>query len=268
MHDSHLPQNLNPGESSLLYRDVDTPDLFREYARTRRLELRNELVLRHRRLVRQLVTRFSTSGACSEEDLTQVGFLGLITAIERYDPEAGTHFVTFATPTVLGVIKHYLRDHTWMLKAPRRLREKATTVRKLRGPLEQKLGRPPTVAELAEAAGISEERLVETMEVGWLYHVASTDAVRPDGENDSGEAYREAVGSLDPSYAEVEERESLRRALQELDEREREIITARFFGEASQSQVAQRLGISQMHVSRLERRALQRLREVMDSWQK
>jgi RNA polymerase sigma-B factor len=237
--------------------------LLREYATSRDLELRNRIVEHHEGLVRYLAGRFAPRGATSMEDLVQVAYMGLIAAIERYDPNGGATFVTFAMPTIVGIIKHYLRDQTWSVKAPRRLRELAGKVRRLRGTVEQQLGREPTVAELAEAAGVTEERLLEAMEVDRLYLPASLDACMPDDQHDNGPLASEWMGEADPQYAAVEDREMVRTALKVLSAREQEIIRQRFFGEASQVEVARSLGISQMHVSRLERRALMRLRAVL-----
>ena len=241
----------------------DVAALFREYRRTRDVTLRNDLVLQHEKLVRHIASRFAPAGGVAVEDLVQVGYVGLIGAIERYDPEAGRSFVAFAVPTVVGVIKHYLRDQTWFLRAPRRLRELSTCIRRLKGPLEQRLGRPPTIAELAQATGVTEERVAEAMEVDLIYRPASLDAYSHDDEGEPWGTFHEALGRTDPEYVAIEERETLKNALGELDEREQAIIWSRFFADASQTQVASQLGISQMHVSRLERRALERLRGLL-----
>ena len=241
-------------------RDADTQTLLREYARTRDLAVRDRIVAQHEGLVRYLAGRFAPRGATSPEDLVQVAYMGLISAVERYEPDGGASFVTFAMPTVVGVIKHYLRDHTWSVKAPRRLRELAGRVRKLRAVLEQKLGRDPTVPELAEAAEVTEERLIEAIEVDRMYLPASLDSCMQDEQRESSSSASDWMGREDARYAWIEDRELVRTALQALNAREREIIHQRFFGEASQTEVARSLGISQMHVSRLERRALQRLR--------
>ncbi len=237
--------------------------LLLEYTRTRDVEIRNQLVLRYSRLVHYLASRFSANGITGRDDLIQVGYMGLISAIERYDPEAGGGFTTFAMVTIRGVIQHFLRDHTWGLKAPRRLRELATRLRRLRDELEQSLGRPPSVAEMAEAAGVTREKLLEAMEVDQLYQPTSLDAYRNEDSGDGRVALRDSIGGEDPGFNGVEEKELVRWALGTLDERERAIIYQRFYGEASQAEVAGDLGISQMHVSRLERKALSRLRALL-----
>jgi len=242
---------------------VSSETLLQEYARTRDMKIRNELVVRHEGLVRYLANRFASGAAASTEDLIQVGYMGLISAIERYDPEVGGAFATYAAPTVVGVIKHYLRDCTWSIKAPRRLRELATRLRGVRDRMEQQLGRLPTVPEMAATAGVTEERLLLAMEVDQLYRPASLDASFPEDPGSEGASYHEAFGKDDPQLSTVDLREALRNALSLLEEPERTVIYGRFFDEATQAQVATRLGVSQMQVSRLERRALQRLKAIL-----
>jgi RNA polymerase sigma-B factor len=238
-------------------------ELFEAYSGIRDVRYRNELVLRHERLVRHLAARFQPMGVVAMEDLVQVAFMGLITAIERYDLEAGVGFGAYAAPTILGVIKHYLRDQTWAVKVPRRLRELATQSRTRAVRLEQTLGRPPTIPELAESLGVHEERLLQAMEVGQHYRAASLDAERAYSDQEKGESLLDSLGSTVPEYSSIEEREMLERAISGLDERDQAIIRSRFFEESSQSQVAEKLGISQMHVSRLERRALRQLKDIL-----
>jgi RNA polymerase sigma-B factor len=245
--------------------DPDDPQaMLREYARTRDVTLRNRLVAHHERMVRYLAGRFGASSGTSTEDLVQVGYVGLIAALDRFDPDKGVSFVTFAVPTILGEIKRYFRDQTWGLKAPRRLRELGLTLRKLREQMEQKLGRPPTVPEMAQAAGVTEERLLQAMDLDRIYQPASLDAHLQDENGDEKSSFWDAIGRIDPELKAIEERETVRRALDRLDDRQRSIIYFRFFEEVSQAEVARRLGISQMHVSRLERQALTRLRALLD----
>lgn len=234
-----------------------------EYARTRDLDLRNELVRRHEGLVRYAASRFAPVGPTGPEDIMQVAYIGLIEALERYDPSAGTSFTTFAIPTMLGSIMHYLRDQTWALKAPRGLRELACSLRKLRDRLEQRLGRTPDIAEMAREARVSEERLLEAMEVEQVYQPASLDAETSNDDGEDCPSIGTLMGVVDEGYRAVEVRETVRAALARLDERERTIIRRRFLDEATQSEVAAQLGISQMHVSRLERRALAQMREAL-----
>jgi len=243
---------------------LDDPQvLLREYARTRDIRIRDRLVHLHERMVRYLAGRFGSGAGTSLDDLVQVGYIGLLAAIDRFDPDKGVSFVTFAVPTILGEIKRYFRDQTWGLKAPRRLRELGLSLRKLRAQLEQKLGRPPTVTEMATAAGVSEERLLQAMDLDRIYQPASLDAHLQDEGSEDRSSFWDAIGRPDPGIAAIEDRETVRRALERLDSRQRSIIYFRFFEEASQAEVARRLGISQMHVSRLERQALKRLKALL-----
>lgn len=254
-----------PRKSPRLADIQDDPQaLLREYARTRDIHVRNRLVVLHERMVRYLASRFGSGAGTSLDDLVQVGYVGLIAAIDRFDPEKGVSFVTFAVPTILGEIKRYFRDQTWGLKAPRRLRELGLSLRKMREQLEQSLGRPPTVPEMAAAAGVTEERLLQAMDLDRIYQPASLDAHLQDENGDDKSSFWEAIGRSDPELMAIEEREMVRHALERLDQRQRTIIYFRFFEEASQAEVAGRLGISQMHVSRLERQALKRLRALLD----
>lgn len=249
------------GSSPVDHGDLDA--LFREYSRTRDTALRNRIALSHQPLVHYFAQRFASSAACTHEDLAQVGFMGLLSAVERFDPGMGINFVTYASPTIIGTIKRYLRDHTWALKVPRRMRELGVSLRRTRENLEARLGRSPTVSEIAAEAELPEEKVVEAMELERVYVPASLDAPRPDERFDDGALSWDAIGHTDPHLEAIDERETLREAIGQLEEREQIIIRGRFFKNASQSQVASELGISQMHVSRLERQALKRLREML-----
>ena len=237
--------------------------LLKEYAETRDPRLRDRLVFMHERMVRYLASRFGHAAGTTIEDLVQVGYIGLISAIDRYDPSKGVNFVTYAVPTILGEIKRYFRDQTWGLKAPRRLRELGLSLRRIREELEQRLGRPPTIAEMAHYANVSEERPLQAMDLDRIYQPASLDAQLADDSGAEKATVWEAIGEEDPQMARVEEKEALRRALERLEERQQEIIQMRFYEELSQAEVARRLGISQMHVSRLERQALTKRRHLL-----
>jgi len=239
-----------------------TERLVSQYARTRDVRLRNELVFRYERLARSLAARFAPSGGSTADDLVQVAYVGLIGAIERYDPGSGRGFITFAVPTIMGCIKHHLRDTGWIIKAPRRLRELGYRVSRLNAEFEQRFGRSPTLRELALYAGVDEERLIQAMEVTQLYQPGSLDAP---ASHEAGEPLTllESAGITDPQVSAVEDRDWLLSGLVALEERERAILQHRYFGELSQAEVARRLGVSQMHISRIERRAIARLRVLL-----
>jgi RNA polymerase sigma-B factor len=236
-------------------------ELLLEYSRTRDLSIRNRLVLRHQRLVQHVVSRFTPGLGSTAEDLFQVGCLGLIAAIERFDPGRGLQFITFAVPTMVGILKHHVRDHGWLLKAPRHLRDLAVSLPGLREALQSRWGRVPTVAEMAEAAGVTEERLAEAMELAHTAEPASLDApMGGDGENYSR---WEAIGGLDPALDAVVDRHVVHLAMARLAPREQAVLRARYYEGAPQSTIAHRLRISQMQVSRIERQALNRLRDLL-----
>lgn len=263
--DVHTKPNVSSSPTSRFANQAASSEaLLREYARTREVELRNRLVLMHVRIVHYVAGRFAQSGV-PLDDLIQIGTLGLITAIERFDPERNIGFISFAIPTISGYIKRYFRDYTWAVKAPRRLRELASRLQSARQRLEQKLDRCPTVAELAVELGVTEERLIEGMEVETVYRPVSLDVRQPGAEGRQGDSLGESLGAIDPALAALERNEMLRSVLGHLDVRLRTILYYRFFENATQMEVASRLNISQMHVSRLERRALDQLREVLNA---
>ena len=241
--------------------DIET--LFNRYLRTRDPLLRDRLVLLHQNLVRYLAGKFMNRGE-PLDDLVQVGTIGLINAIDRFDASRGTKFSTYATPTIVGEIRRYFRDKAWSLKVPRRLQELNQTASKVQEELRGKLGRPPTIQEVAARLGASEEETLEAMELGNAYDTVSLDSkMSADGEN-SQLSLADFVGAEDESLTTIETYGDLDQALAALDPRERAIIIHRFFSDMSQTEVAKQLNISQMHVSRLQNRALQQLKRLME----
>jgi RNA polymerase sigma-B factor len=238
----------------------------RRYAETQdpseRDRIREELVRGYESLVHFLARRFQNRGE-PLEDIVQVGFLGLIKAIERFDPGLGNEFTTFATPTILGEIRRYFRDKGWAIRFPRRLQELYQQVVRTNEELKNELNRQPSVAEVAERLGVEPDDVLEAMEMSSALTPISIDATIGGSGEEGGRQLGEAVGSEDPNLDRVEMREVLEQAMRHLNERERRIMIMRFFEEMSQSEVAKRLGISQMHVSRLQRAALEQLREYL-----
>jgi len=254
---------LRESQLNALWNDAEA--LLAEYARSRDQRVRQRLVDMHEGLCRALAVRFEGRGWTSTEDLVQVARLGLLSAIDGFNPERRCAFSTFAVPTIVGFIKHYLRDHTWGIKAPRFLRELGYRVRLERERLEQSLGRSPTMPEIARAVGATEEQLVQAMELERSYQFASLSFASEDAEGEEYSPRMERMGSEDPGLEAVERREQLRAAMAGLEERLRVVLQARYYEGLTQSLVAERLGISQMHVSRLERKALDQLRELLGS---
>jgi RNA polymerase sigma-B factor len=233
-----------------------------EYALSRELKLRDLLILHHQRLVRSIAMRFLGAGEAIE-DLIQVGNIGLINALDRYNPAQGTRFSTYATPTILGEIKRHFRDRATGIKVPRWLQELHHATRRVSQILTQELGRPPYLAEVAARLGVSEEDVIEAMESGEAGNLISLDSqLEIAGAADSATLV-DLVGRKDKTLLEFENYGDLRTAIETLGPREREVIALRFFDEMSQAKIARHLNISQMHVSRLQQRALKRLREIL-----
>ena len=245
------------------YSKEEAQHLFEHFRETRDPDLRNMLVEIHQNLVRYLAGKFASRGE-PLEDLIQVGMIGLINAVDRFEPDKGTKFSTFATPTIVGEIRRHFRDKAWTLKVPRRLQELNLAANRAKERLSQRLGRTDiTPAEIALEIGVTEEETLEAIELGNAYDTVSLDT-KLSREGDSGPVtLSEFLGGLDPSLLNIEAYGDLEKALGTLDSRERMIISYRFFREMSQTEVAQKLNISQMHVSRLQQKALKKLKESL-----
>jgi RNA polymerase sigma-B factor len=222
-----------------------------------RTAARDQLVALHLPLVEHLARRFRNRGE-PYDDLMQVGTIGLIKAIDRFDPDRGLEFSTYATPTVVGEIKRHFRDKGWAIRVPRRLQELRLSLGLAGAELAQELGRSPTVGELADRLGLEPEVVLEGIESGNAYTTLSLDA--PGAADDPRTPVGQAIGIEDDALENVEYRAALRPLLAKLDERERRILLLRFFGGKTQCQIANEVGISQMHVSRLLARTLESLR--------
>jgi RNA polymerase sigma-B factor len=224
--------------------------------------LRNELVVAHLNLVRYLAVKFANRGEALD-DLIQVGTVGLLKAIDRFDLERGVEFTTYATPTIVGEIKRYFRDKGWAVKVPRRLQELNLSVNRAIEKLTVKLGHSPTVAELAQHLGTSEEDILEAQELGQAYNLLSLDT-ELNGEGDKkSQTLADYVGQNDAGLELLEDRANLERAFQVLTGRERVILYLRFYESVSQTEIAKRLNVSQMHVSRLQQKALEKLKNFL-----
>lgn len=232
------------------------------YAKNKDPQAREALILYHQKLVHYVATRF-VGGGETLEDLVQVGNIGLINALDRFDPSKDVKFSTYAMPTILGEIKRHFRDKTWQVKVPRWLQELSLNVRRTQESLTVKLGRTPTYQELAAALETTEERIIEACEIGRVSNTVSLDSQFDTQCGGDSPTLAEIVGKLDRGLHDIEAYSDLRRALDSLDLRERQVIEMRFFDEISQSKIAGELNISQMHVSRLQTRALTRLREML-----
>jgi RNA polymerase sigma-B factor len=229
-------------------------ETFTEFAESRDERLRNRLVEEHIGLARQLASRFTNRGV-PYDDLVQVASMGLVKSVDRFDADRGVEFSTFATRTIIGELKRHFRDKGWAIRAPRRIQELYLALGPSIETLTQKLGRPPTVAEIAELVDASEESVIEAMEAGQRYRTTSIDA--PDRQEGT---LSSRLGEVDSGYSGTDDRLLLALSLAELPERERTIINLRFAEGLTQSEIAAQVGLSQMHVSRLLTATLAQLR--------
>jgi len=236
-----------------------TRELFRTFAKTRDPKLRDELVVAHLNLARYLAIRFANRGE-QLDDLIQVGTLGLIKAIDRFDVGRGVEFTTYATPTIIGEIKRYFRDKGWAIRVPRRLQELNLAVNRALESAALELGRAPTVADLAERLQASEEEIIEAQELGQMYNLLSLDTELAAPSDSKAATLQDYLGHMDPALRLLEDRANLERAFSALDRRERIVLYLRFYESMPQAEVAKRLSVSQMHVSRLQQRALAKLK--------
>ncbi|HKI91983.1 MAG TPA: SigB/SigF/SigG family RNA polymerase sigma factor [Gaiellaceae bacterium] len=236
----------------------DDEILLRRYREEGDLEARGQLIERYLPLVRLLARRYSYRGE-QLEDLVQIGAIGLIKAIDRFDLERGVELTTYATPTIVGEIKRHFRDKGWAIRVPRSLQELNTQLTRVLDQLTAQLGRSPTIPELAEASGAEEELVLEALEVGHAYAPLSLTARGGDDDLD----LIESIGVEEHAYSVSEDRVTLAPGFRALDDRERTILRLRFFEGLTQSQIARRVGISQMHVSRLIRRSLETIRATI-----
>jgi RNA polymerase sigma-B factor len=237
--------------------------LLARYHRDGDQQAREQLVQRFLPLARQLARRYQRGGE-QLDDLVQVASLGLLKAIDRFDPARETAFSSFAVPTILGELKRHFRDKGWSVRVPRDLQELAVKVDKVADEISREIGRAPTPAELAERTGTTLEQVLEAREASAAYRAVSLDRSRD--EDDEGEGgLADSVGEEDPGYRVAEDAATVERLMRVLSDREREVLRLRFEEDLTQSEIGVRVGVSQMHVSRLIRQSVARLRELAES---
>jgi RNA polymerase sigma-B factor len=240
--------------------ELSDKDLLRRYHVDGDLAAREQLIERYLSLVRSLARRYAYRGE-QLEDLVQIGSIGLIKAIDRFDIDRGVELTTYATPNIIGEIKRHFRDKGWSVRVPRGLQELNVKLSRLVEELTVQLGRSPTIPELAKASGAEEELVLEALESGRAYSSVSLSTGLGGGDDEDELDPLEMIGTEEPGYQISEEWAVLEPGLRVLDDRDRMILHLRFFDGLTQSQIAQQVGISQMHVSRLIRRALEKIRE-------
>lgn len=244
-------------------RTLDDRRLLMRFHESRDPKAREVLVERFLPLARQLARRYQRTNE-PLDDLVQVASVGLVKAIDRFDPERGTAFSTFAVPTILGELKRYFRDSGWAVHVPRGMQERAMKLDEAVETLHRKLGRSPSTKEVAAQLGQSEEEVLEAMEAQGAYDAVSLEQHRSD-DSQSGDTYADKLATEEDQYEMVEYEATIAPTLRALPPRDRVILHLRFSEDLTQSEIAERIGVSQMHVSRLIRRALARLRAVANA---
>ena len=239
---------------------TDPQSLMRQYRMTRDPRVREAIVTRFLPLSRSLARRFASGGE-PLEDLEQVAALALVKAVDGFDPGRGTAFSSYAVPCIAGAIKRHFRDCGWSVRVPRELQERAMTVHALENELGSAIGESPTIAELAEAASLTPEEVLEARAAYRALHASSLDAKPPDADGESP-SLLDTLGTTEDGYGSALDHAALDSLLDELDERDRAIIQLYFREELTQSQIGERLGYSQMHISRLLRRAVGELEKA------
>ena len=239
-----------------------TRELFRRFKEQGDAEARDQLIVNHINLVRFLASKFKNRGE-SLEDLIQVGTIGLIKAIDRFDPERGLEFTTYATPTIMGEIKRHFRDKGWSVRVPRRLQELSAKVNQASDELTNQLQRSPSVAEIAEHLGTSVDEVLEAMESSSAYSSVPLEG-GGGGEEDETPSIIDHYATEDPDLAASDDRIVLEQAIADFSPREQEVVRMRFDEGLTQVEIAERLGISQVQVSRLLRRTLRRIQDKID----
>jgi RNA polymerase sigma-B factor len=259
----HRQSQTTSGGSSGGYTDVGP--VFEEMAALapddpRRAVMREQLVTRCLPLAEHIARRFGGRGE-ARDDLLQVARLGLVNAVDRFEVERGTEFMSFAVPTIMGEVRRYFRDSGWAVRVPRRMKELHLSISHATGVLAQRLGRAPTPSELATELGVDVEELSDGLVAGNAYQTVSVETTI--GDKFDNLSLLDTVGDYDEDLENVDNHESLKPLLNQLPERERTILMLRFFGNMTQTQIAEQVGVSQMHVSRLLSRTLEYLRDKL-----
>ncbi len=253
--------SLNP-ESGPQLRLASEAQLWERFASKHEMAVREELIRRYLPFAAKLTQRYRSASE-SFDDLLQVASLGLVNAIDRFDPARGVPFTAFASPTILGELKRHFRDRVWTVRVPRSLHDRLADVDKAVAVLTRELQRSPTIGEIAARMGVDESQVLEALEANHNRRPLSLD--RAAGADDPEEApASEWIGEEDSGYELVEGKAALEAALPGLDERERTVLRLRFVEDLTQSQIAERIGFSQMHVSRILRDTLRRIREQIE----
>ncbi len=243
--------------------DLDDLELFLEFASTRHRSLRNQLVERHMGLAAHIAKRFGLPGV-TNDDLRQVAMLGLVKAVDRFDPDYGVPFAAFAGSTIEGELKRHFRDHTWVVRVPRSAKDLHLLVRRTNDELIQSLGRSPSVDEIAIHLGVDRDDVLRGLAASSAYHVSTIQPGGIEGEMETPLDRIDALATDEAGYEHAADADLVNRLLARLPEREQKIVRLRFYEQQSQQQIAAAVGVSQMQVSRLLRASFEKLREWAD----
>ena len=260
-------RNMSDAAASGPERTREDRELFLRHQRDRDPAAREALVERFLPLARQLARRYQRADE-PLEDLIQVASLGLIKAIDRFNPDRDVAFSSYAVPTILGELKRHFRDRTWAVRVPRDLQELALKVDRAVSDLSKESHRAPSVDQIAARVGASQEQVLEALEASGAYRATSFDAPRPGGDDDAGDSLGDVVGHQDTGFGLAEDRATLDRLMQSIGAREREVLRLRFVEDMTQAEIGERIGVSQMQISRLIRQSLARLRAAAETERK
>lgn len=252
-------KSLNKKESSKLTKD-DIKKLFIKYRETKDGVIRDQLIENHLYIAEILSKKYANKGI-DYEDIYQIACLGLIYAVDRYDIEKGYEFSSFATPTIIGEIKKYFRDKGWSIRVPRRIQELSKKINNSKVLLSQKLQRSPTVEDIAEYLGSTPEEILEAMEASKVYTPKSLDLTIDSSGDDKDISLSQLIGEEDAYFSRIENHDFIKRAMENLDDREVKILKDRYFKKKTQIDIADEMGISQMTVSRLEKKVIEKFRK-------
>lgn len=243
--------------------ETSNKELFDRYRETKSIELRNKIVEKYLYIVDILIKKYLNKGV-DYEDLYQVGSMALVFAVERYDAAKGYEFTSFATPTIIGEIKRYFRDKGWAIKVPRRLKEISAQISPAKEYLYGRLNRIPTVSELAEYLGYTEEEILEAMEGGQAYSTYSLNQTFDEGGDEGeGAVLEKYTGREETGYHSFENAELIKTVMMDLSDKEKDIFKRRFFMNETQQDIAEEMGVSQMTISRLEKKIREKFRAAL-----
>ncbi len=250
----------NQKDSTDQVMNLTSKELFLKYRESRDIHIRNELVRRYLYIVEILSKKYINKGI-EYEDIYQVASLGLIYAIERFDPSKGFEFSSFATPTIIGEIKKHFRDKGWSIRVPRRIQELSKKINTCKNELHQKLQRTPTIKDIAEYLNCTEEQIMEAMEGSQVYTPKSLDLTYDNDGEDKEMKFMDLIGEIDKNFDNIENKDFLDKVINKLNEVEKKVLRDRFFNNRTQMHVAEELQVSQMTVSRMEKKIIEKFQK-------